>query len=200
MAMIFQSRTEKIYDRITEIIKHKQEEHKQEEHVETPIVQPNAIEKQNVQLDVRKEQVALAVSAIIFHKTSNTPKILLCYSEKQKRFILPGGHFYKILEETKEKVPAWYVDPNARPADFLLKEKLKDKYRIDACLDTDFHAARDHHAARDSIHMTEIEPTPFLTLAERPLPGEGHEWHYDFYYMCKIKFPEDSKLELDSNF
>ena len=143
-----------------------------------------------------KEPVALVVSAIIFHKTSDTPKILFCWSDNQEHYILPGGHFYKNKRVWygNKKVPAWYVDPNTRPADFLLKEKLKDKYSIDANLDTDFHTKS------GSIHMTEIEPPPFLTLAERPLPDEGHAWHYDFYYMCKIKFPEDSKLELDSNF
>lgn len=163
---------------------------KPEEPVETPIDRPNAIEKQNVQVDVRKEQVALAVSAIIFHETRNPPEILFCYSEKQKKFILPGGHFYKMLEKTNEKVPAWYVDPNARPSTFLLEEKLKDKYEIKASLDTDFHAQSAY------FHMANIE-TPFLLLAERPSVGEGHEWHYDFYYMCKKESPKDSYYEVD---
>ena len=163
---------------------------KPEEPVKTPIGRPNAIEKQDVQLDVRKEQVALAVSAIIFHETRNPLEILFCYSEKQKKFILPGGHFYKMLEETNEKVPAWYVDPNASPFTFLLEEKLKDKYEIKASLDRDFYAQRSYY------HMANIV-TPFLLLAERPSANEGHEWHYDFYYMCKKESPKDSYYEVD---
>lgn len=190
MAMIFRPRTEKIYDRITEIIKHKPEEP-----VETPIDRPNAIEKQNVQVDVRKEQVALAVSAIIFHKTSNPPKILFCWSDTQKRYILPGGHFYKRVGDANEKIPVWFVNPDTRPADFLLEEKLKDKYGIIAHLDEDFH-----HESEDIRGMATIEPTPFLNLFEKPSHEDGHVWHFDFYYMCKIESPEDSKIDDDRRF
>jgi hypothetical protein len=143
-----------------------------------------------------KEPVALVVSAIIFHKTSDTPKILFCWSAKQDRYILPGGHFYKNKRVWygNKKVPAWYVDPNARPSKFLLEEKLKDKYGIEASLDTDFHTKS------GSIHMTDIEPPPFLTLAERPSHDEGHVWHYDFYYMCKIESPNDNILGVNPRF
>jgi hypothetical protein len=188
----FQDPTEKIIDTLTDLFKLTP---KQEEPVETPTVQPNAIEKPNVQVDVRKEQVALAVSAIIFHKTSNPPKILFCWSGKQERYILPGGHFYKRVGDANEKIPVWSVNPDTRPADFLLEEKLKDKYGIIAHLDEDFH-----HESEDIRGMATIEPTPFLNLFEKPSHDDGHVWHFDFYYMCKIESPEDSKLDNDHRF
>ena len=142
-----------------------------------------------------KEPVALVVSAIIFHKTSDTPKILCCWSDNQEHYILPGGHFYKWNGNVNKKVPAWYIDPNARPADFLLKEKLKDKYGIIARLDEDFH-----RESEDIRGYATIEPTPFLNLFEIPSGRDSHKWHFDFYYMCKIEFPEDSKFDDDPHF
>jgi hypothetical protein len=137
----------------------------------------------------------LAVSAIIFHKTSNPPKILFCWSDKQERYILPGGHFYKRVGDANEKIPVWSVNPDTRPADFLLKEKLEDKYGIIAHLDEDFH-----HESEDIRGMATIEPTPFLNLFEKPSHEDGHVWHFDFYYMCKIESPADSNIDDDRRF
>jgi hypothetical protein len=118
--------------------------------------------KQHDAREETKNPVALAVSAIIFHKTSNPPKILFCWSDKQ---------------------------------DFLLKEKLEDKYGIIAHLDEDFH-----HESEDIRGMATIEPTPFLNLFEKPSHEDGHVWHFDFYYMCKIESPADSNIDDDRRF
>lgn len=156
---------------------------KPDEPIETPPYQP------------AKEPVALAVSAIIFHKTSNPLRILFCWSKTQDHFILPGGHFYKRVGDTNEKIPAWFVNPDTRPADFLLEEKLKNKYEIVAHLDGDFH-----HECEDIRGFARIEPTPFLNLFEKPSYEDGHVWHFDFYYMCKIDSPKDSSLEANPRF
>ena len=173
-----------------EKIKHKPDkpESSESQKVSEPLKQHDAREE-------TKNPVALAVSAIIFHKTSNPPKILFCWSDKQERYILPGGHFYKRVGDANEKIPVWSVNPDTRPDDFLLEEKLKDKYGIIAHLDEDFH-----HERKDIRGMATIEPTPFLNLFEKPSHDDGHVWHFDFYYMCKIESPEDSKIDDDRRF
>lgn len=148
--------------------------------------------KQHGAREETENPVALAVSAIIFHKTSNPPKILFCYSGKQNRYILPGGHFYKKVEGTNEKKPAWEVNPDLDLVDFLLEEKLKKKYGIHAKLDGGFHKERKMIGNRDGIAF--IEPHPFLILSEKPIFEDGHVWHHDYYYICEKVFPDDSGI------
>ena len=181
------------FQQIIEIFKLKSDKTESSESVKQELNKSQKMPEPLKKHDVREETknpVALAVSAIIFHKTSDPPRILFCWSDNQNRYILPGGHFYKKIEGTDEKIPAWSVDPDTRPADFLLEEKLEDKYGIVAHLDGDFH-----HESEDIRGFATIEPTPFLNLFEKPSHRDGHQWHFDFYYMCKIESSDYSRLD-----
>jgi hypothetical protein len=168
--LLLPEQTEKIIAGIKGIIKH-------DEIQSSP---PKADEKPNVLVESGKASspVSLAVSAIFINNKSNPTTTLFCYSKRQKRYILPGGHFWENSSNPNEKIEAWKKNPKITPYKFLLNKKLNEKYGIQAILDEKFHAQQQD--IRDAIK----EPLPYCILHERPEHDEGHEYHYDFYYMC----------------
>lgn len=105
---------------------------------------------------------SFAVTALIFNSQH---QLLLISHPRQKRWIPPGKHL----------VGSW------KPHEEILKAvKEETGYEVT------FHSYHQPSAAQEIDRFSTEVPQPFYILEETQLPLEGHVYHYDLFYICKL--------------
>ena len=107
------------------------------------------------------------VTGIVFNSTHD--KVLMVFNQQQNMWIPPGTHIRKVLN-VDDHLLKTIKNETGYTAHYLKYSNTKD-YEDDNC---------------------RIVPCPFSVQVEKQVPGEGHEYHYDFIYILETKEPETS--------
>lgn len=109
---------------------------------------------------------SFAVTALIFN---NKKEILLIHHRRQKKWVPPGKHLEKSLKPHEEILNA-----------------VKEETGYNA----EFHPFHNITAPKIIDRFSTEVPQPFYILEETQLPKEGHVFHYDLFYICKVNHNE----------
>ncbi len=102
---------------------------------------------------------SMATTALIFRDAT----ILLVYHPRQKKWLPPGCH----------------CKGSQKPHEIILLAIEKETgYKAE------FHKVHTKTTRTDRF-MVEV-PQPFYVQEETQLSGEGHEYHYDMFYVCTV--------------